>query len=151
MSLLCFSVPQHCVLFEAFITIQAPKRCFDMYTKAIHDIERGKPFPPEVGEELWSKMRSKWYGWMLSSMSLLSDIGKNQMMYVTQFIKFLGLSRLGQNALQSLGLLNTLRFGDERAARSLTVQKTANRYVYVQPKVLRCIVVLICRNTFEHG
>jgi hypothetical protein len=120
-------VPEYGFLFESFLTTHAPKRTYDSFTKAKNDAGGGA-IEDEVSAILWSKMSSKWYGWMLSAMAQLSDNGKQQMSHLTRFIKFLGLSRLGQNALQSIGVLNTLRYSDQKMSDANDAQRAINRY-----------------------
>jgi hypothetical protein len=99
-----------------------------MFTKAVSVAGVNKPVSPVVATQLWERLRSKWYGWILTSLANHSDVGKVQMSYLTNFIKFLGLSRLGQNALQSLGMLNTLRYGDGKQQEAIEHQVEANRF-----------------------
>jgi hypothetical protein len=102
------------LLFEAFVLTSSPKRIYDTITKASRGQSVDDALPRACRKEVWKKMRCKWYGWMITSLAIYSDAGKAQMMHLTQFVKFLGLSRMGQGVLQRLGWLNTLRYGDMR-------------------------------------
>jgi hypothetical protein len=109
------------LLFEAFVMTSAPRRIYDVVTAASRGLADDQSLPRACRKEVWSKMRCQWYGWMITSLASFSDAGKTQMMHLTQFVKFLGLSRMGQDVLQRLGWLNTLRYCDMRMDDSLTM------------------------------
>jgi hypothetical protein len=109
------------LLFEAFVLTSAPKRIYDTITQASRALSDDEPLPRACRREVWSKMRCQWYGWMMTSLASLSDAGKAQMMHLTQFVKFLGLSRMGQDVLHRMGWLNTLRYCDLRIDDTLVV------------------------------
>jgi hypothetical protein len=111
---MCHTVSQSGLLFEAFVQLSSPKRIYDTITSALARVGVGQALPRSCRDEVWSKMRCKWYGWMLTSLTSYSDAGKAQMMHLTHFVKFLGLSRMGQDVLHRMGWLNTLRYGDMR-------------------------------------
>ena len=56
---------------------------------------------------------------VLSSLASLSDAGKDQMYHLANFVKFLGISRQGQDVLHNFGMLNTLRYSDGRRDKGL--------------------------------
>jgi hypothetical protein len=114
-------VPRSGLLFEAFVLTAAPKRIYDTITKASSGLGPNDALPRTCRKEVWSKMRCKWYGWMITSLASLSDVGKGQMMHMTKFVKFLGLSRMGQDVMHRMGWLNTLRYGDMRSDAALLV------------------------------
>jgi len=98
----------------------AGKRSYDRYIKACSSASQQRPaLSDEVQERMWKDCSGTWYGWMLHSMASLSNAGRDQMYYLTKFIKFLGISRLGQDVLQNFGVLNSLRFSDGRRERFL--------------------------------
>ena len=108
------------LLFEAYFCMAAGKRAYDTYTQACSQVP---PDQTAIGEDvqtsIWKTHRSRWYGWMLSSLASLSDAGKHQMYHLTNFVKFLGISRLGQDVLHNFGMLNTLRYSDGRRDKGL--------------------------------
>ncbi len=103
-------------LFEVFIVQCAPKRQYDEYTQHLKARESGVfCLPTAYQREVFQAMGNRWFGWMLLALANLGNVGKEQMWYMTSHIKFLGLSRLGQDTLSSLGWANTLRYGDGQA------------------------------------
>jgi hypothetical protein len=117
---LCMVVPRQGKLFEAFIEMCGSRVYYTMYKQACSSAGHDQPIANEVEIELLSKLRLRFYGWLLSSLANLGTPGKLQLWYITSIIKFLGLSRLGQEVMQQFGFLGTLRFSDGRKKVALT-------------------------------
>lgn len=113
-------VPGQGQLFEAFIEICGSRVYYTMYRQACTSAGQDQPIANEVVNELLSKLRLRFYGWLLSSLANMGTAGKLQLWYITSIVKFLGLSRLGQDVMQQFGFLGTLRFSDGRKKVALT-------------------------------
>jgi hypothetical protein len=81
---------------------------------------------------LFDKHSLKWYGWMLSAMASRSNAGKDQLFIVSRLVKFLGLSRAGQNILANFGFTSTLRYSDKMAEDTLTKARLENTCAHSQ-------------------
>jgi hypothetical protein len=108
------------LLFEAFFVLHAGRRMFARFTEACGDDVETLALPARTENELFDAMSLKWYGWMLSAMAARSNAGKEQMFVVSRLVKFLGLSRAGQNILSNFGFASTLRYSDKKADDTLT-------------------------------
>lgn len=104
------------------------RRKFEAFTKAKKDTAYGQPMSQAHQDALKSTHRLRFFGWLLSALAAIGTPGKRQLWYLTSVIKFLGMSRLGQNVMHGFGFSSTLRFSDGRQGVQLDVYDELLRY-----------------------
>jgi hypothetical protein len=128
--------------------LHAGKKLYDVFTKAPGNDNDKISLSADTENELFHSMSLKWYGWMLSAMAARSNGGKKQMFVVSRLVKFLGLSRAGQNIMSNFGFASTLRYSDKKAEENLAQARLDNMYTHVSRMKNECTVfsfVLIVR------
>jgi hypothetical protein len=133
-SCLCVSCtgPRSGILFDSFFTTHAGRTHFEVYTKASTGQREDQPLGQHDEDTLFDHYSLKWYGWMLSAMASRTNAGKGQLFIISRLVKFLGLSRAGQEILAKFGFASTLRYSDRMAEETLKEARQKNMYTPTQ-------------------
>jgi hypothetical protein len=120
-------VPGQGILFQCFLEICASRRKYHGYVQACKAAGQGNAVDQAFADGLVAEVKYRFYGWLLSALANIGVPGKEQLWYITSVVKFLGLSRLGQEVMQQFGFASTVRYSDGKHANALTYYDTTIR------------------------
>jgi hypothetical protein len=120
------------MLFDAFFMTHAGRAHYDVFTKACAGRREVDPLGQQDEDTLFEHYSLKWYGWMLSAMASRTRAGKAQLFIISRLVKFLGLSRAGQDILAKFGFASTLRYSDRMGEETLQKARLENMYTLTQ-------------------
>jgi hypothetical protein len=124
-----FIVPLGGQLFEAYLELFSGYTTSRMYKTALYKMKTtgSVSISEEVNEALIERSMSKFIGYLIYHMNLVSRAAKKQQFFLNFITKYYGLSRRGVNVLSKYGYLASLRYMDDQVEVELMIAKRAVR------------------------